>query len=101
MIPGYIVIELFSANTRISIIASYFSYLVERFIGQMVVKFCFLIVTDSLDILCTICVLGICVGYFGAKFNFRMQARFQFFWKYRRILTYISVFLMDISIIFL
>lgn len=80
--------------------ASYLSYLVERFIGQMVKKFCFLLVTDSLEILCTICVLGICVGYFGAKFNSRMKARFQFFWKHKCILIYISDFLTDISIIF-
>jgi hypothetical protein len=81
--------------------APYLSYLVERFIGQMVVKFCFLLVIDSVEILCTVCVLGICIRYFGAKFNFKMQARFQFFWKHRWILVYISIFLMDISIIFL
>jgi hypothetical protein len=79
--------------------ASHLSYLVEMFIGQMVVKLCSLLIVDSVEFLCRKCVLGIYVRYFCEKFNFGMQARFQFFWKCRWILTYTLVFLiMKISI---
>jgi hypothetical protein len=81
--------------------ASYLSYLVERFIGWKVFKVCFLLVINSVEVLLRIFVLKIYLRYFGAKFNFGMQTEFWFFWKHRWILTYKPVFLiMNIAIIF-
>jgi hypothetical protein len=79
--------------------ASHLSYLVEIFIGQMVVMYFYFLIVDSVEFLCKKCVLGSYVRYFCEKFSFGMQARFQFFWKCRWILTYILVFLiMEISV---
>jgi hypothetical protein len=68
--------------------ASYLICLVERYTGQMAVKFPFPLITDNVEILYILCaLLHVCVGCVGAKHNFQIGARFYFFWKHSWILN--------------
>jgi len=80
---------------NISIMAVCHILLVETVAVWMSIKFFFFVIVESIEYLCEICVLEICVNYFGAKHKFKTHTKFCSFWKHRRILN-IHMYLLQV-----